>query len=40
MICAERVLEARVRRARIDEVGEPELPDVAQALHGIRVEQP
>ena len=39
VIGAEGVLEAGMGRARVDQVGEAELPDVAQALHGIRVEQ-
>jgi hypothetical protein len=40
VIGAEGVLKARVGRAGVDEVGEAELADIAQALHGIRVEQP
>jgi hypothetical protein len=39
MVGAECVLEAGVGGPGVDEVGEAELPDVAQALHGIRVEQ-
>ena len=39
MIRAERVLEARVRGAGIDEVREPELPHVAQPLEHGRVDE-
>ena len=39
MIGAEGVLEAGVGGPGVDEVGEAKLSDVAQALHGIRVEQ-
>ena len=38
--CAERVLEARMGGARIDEMGEPELAHVAQPLDDRRVGEP
>src|SRR5687768_3217633 len=40
VIHTERVIEARVRRARIDQVREPELSDVAETLEGVRVHDP
>ena len=39
VVRAEGVLEPRVRRAGIDEEGEPELPNVAEPLEGRRVDQ-
>ena len=39
VIGTERVLEARVRRARVDEIREPELPNVSQALKNRRVDE-
>ena len=39
VIGAERVLEARVRGAGIDEIREAELPDVSQALKNRRVDE-
>jgi hypothetical protein len=39
MVGAERVLESRVCRARVDEKGMAELPDVPQALNRLAVEQ-
>src|SRR5687767_3370551 len=40
MIGSEGVLEARVRRTRIDQVGEPELPDESQALKDVGIDEP
>ncbi|MBW8768155.1 MAG: hypothetical protein JF589_00190 [Gemmatimonadetes bacterium] len=40
VVRAEGVLEARVARAGIDEVGQPELAHVAQSLEGARVDEP
>ena len=39
MVGPERVLEARMRRPRVDEEGQPELPHVSKALEGRRVDQ-
>ncbi len=40
MVDAERVIEACVDGARVDEIGEPQLLDPAQALEGGRVDEP
>ena len=37
---AERMLEPRVRRSGVHEVGQPELMDMAKALEGTRIEDP
>jgi hypothetical protein len=39
VVCAQSVLEARVVRARVDEVRGPELMDAPQALHARRVDE-
>jgi hypothetical protein len=39
VIGPERVFESGVSGAWVDQVGEAELADISEALHGIRVEQ-
>jgi hypothetical protein len=40
VVCTERMLEAGVARAGVDEICESELADVAQPLERTRVDQP
>src|SRR5437773_6878896 len=39
MVCTQRVLEARVRRARIDEIRPTELANISQPLKDLRIHE-